>query len=95
MILYPLGTLYSGCSRESSRGQFTQVRLGPLAVCVQCARDGSGGAQRKCVRVRRSRNEDRVGRWQSVEQAAHSQQRWLSLGDGRWGRVVGREGVVR
>jgi hypothetical protein len=50
-----LGTLYSGCSRESSRGQLTQVRLWQLAVCVQCARDGPGGAQRKCVRVRGER----------------------------------------
>jgi hypothetical protein len=50
-----LGTLYSGCSRESSRGQLTQVRLWPLDVCVECARDGPGGAQRKCVRVRGER----------------------------------------
>jgi hypothetical protein len=33
------GTLYSGCNRESARGQLAQVRLCPLAVCVQCARD--------------------------------------------------------
>ena len=46
-------------------------------------------------RVGRSRNEDRVGRRQSVEQAAHSQQQWQPLGDGRWGRVVGREGADR
>jgi hypothetical protein len=42
-----------------------------------------------------SKNEDRVGRSQSVEQAAHSQQRWQPLGDGRWGRVVGREDTER
>ncbi len=35
-----------------------------------------------------------VGR-ASVEQAAHSQQQWQPLGDGRWGRVVGREGAER
>ena len=46
-------------------------------------------------RVGRSRNEDRVGRRQSVEQAAHSQQRWQPLEDGRWGRVVGRVGAGR
>ena len=40
-------------------------------------------------------NEDRVGRRQSVEQAAHSQQRWQPLEDGRWGRVVGRVGAGR
>ena len=44
-----LDTLYSGCSRDSSRGQLTQVRLWPWAVSVQCARDGPGVAQRKCV----------------------------------------------
>jgi hypothetical protein len=43
-------------------------------------------------RVGRSRNEDRVGRRQSVEQAAHNQQRWQPLEDGRWGRVIGRVG---
>ena len=41
------------------------------------------------------KNEDRVGHRQSVEQAAHSQQSWQPLGDGRWGRVVGREGAER
>jgi hypothetical protein len=46
-------------------------------------------------RVGRSRNEDRVCHRQSVEQADHSQQRWQPLGDGRWGRVVGREGAER
>jgi len=46
-------------------------------------------------RVGRSRNEDHVGRRQSVEQAAHSQQRWQPLEDGRWGRVVGRVGAGR
>ena len=52
---YHLGTLYSGYIRESARGQLAQVRLWPWAVCVQCARDGPGGAQRKCVRVRGER----------------------------------------
>ena len=45
--------------------------------------------------VCRSRNEDRIGRRQSVEQAAHSQQLWQPLGDGCWGHVVGREGAER
>jgi hypothetical protein len=34
------------------------------------------------------RNEDHVGRRQSVEQASHSQQGWELLEDGRWVRVV-------
>jgi len=42
-----------------------------------------------------SRNEDRVGRRQIVEQAAHSQHQWHPLEDGRWGRVVGRVGAGR
>ena len=46
-------------------------------------------------RVGRSRNEDRVGRRQSVEQAAHSQERWDPLEDGGWGRVIGRVGAGR
>jgi hypothetical protein len=50
-----LGTLYSGCSRESARGQLAQVRLWPWAVWVQYVRDCPGGAQRKCVRVRGKR----------------------------------------
>jgi hypothetical protein len=50
-----LGTLYSGCIRESVRGQWAQVRLWPLTVCVKCASDGPGGAQRKCARVRGKR----------------------------------------
>ena len=52
---YHLVTLYSGCIRESSRGQLTQVRLWSWAVSVQCARDGPGDAQRKCVRLRGER----------------------------------------
>ena len=52
---YHLGTLYSGCSSESSRGQLTQVQLWQWAVGVQCASDCPGGAQRKCVRVRGDR----------------------------------------
>ena len=44
-----LGTRYSGCSRESSDCMWSQD------VCVQCARDGPGGAQRKCVRLRGER----------------------------------------
>jgi hypothetical protein len=53
------------------------------------------GSSKNEDRVGRSRNEDRVGRRQSVEQEAHSQQRWQPLEDGRWGRVVGREGAER
>lgn len=67
---------------------------------VECARDRAlnereAGSSKNEDRVGRSRNEDRVGRRQSVEQAAHSQQQWQPLGDGRWGRVVGREGAER
>ncbi len=73
---------------------------GPLLTPPECARDRAlnyreAGASKNEDRVGRSRNEDRVGRRQSVEQAAHSHQRWQPLGDGRWGRVVGREGADR
>ncbi len=69
-------------------------------VTVACARDRAlnyreAGSGKNEDRVGRSRNEDRVGRSQSVEQKAHSQQGWQPLGDGRWGRVVGREGAER
>ena len=32
---------------------------------------------------------------QNVEQKERNQQQWQPLGDGRWGRVVGREGSER
>ena len=67
---------------------------------VECARDRAlnyreAGSSKNEDRVGRSRNEDRVGRRQSVEQGAHSQQQWQPLEDGRWGRVIGREGAER
>ena len=61
----------------------------------QALNSAGAGCVKNEDRVGRSRNEDRVGRRHSVEQAAHSQQRWHPLEDGSWGRVVGRVGAGR
>ena len=72
------------------KGQSAKLPRGGVRKSSRIRRGAGSGKN-----VGRSRNEDRVGHRQSLEQAAHSQQRWQPLGDGRWGRVVGREGAER